>query len=233
MNHPFDEVLIDKAILHAKSIYPEESCGFITKDDYLPMINISEDKENNFEIDAKEYMRLDGKIEAIIHSHANYPHASKQDMISQIKSNVPWGIIFLKNGATEHVAFFGDQIPPYDLIGRPFIHGIFDCYAIVRDYYRMKGITIPIFSRENLWWESQPSMLEDGCKDAGFEFIDKSELKEGDVIFMKIMAKVVNHSAIYLGNNLIVHHIYNKLSRREPFTSWQQYASGYLRYQYA
>lgn len=230
MKDYFEKYLVDQAINHVKTVYPEEGCGFILSDRFLPLENIAEDKVKNFEVDRKEFIKYSGDIKCIVHSHADYPHASKQDMLGQIRSNIPWGLICLKNGATEHVVFWGDQLEPQDLIGRPFVHGIYDCYAIVRDYYRMKGNDIPIFPRENLWWEKDPSMLENGCHQAGFDFIDKSELKEGDVIFMKVMAKVVNHSAIYLGNNLIVHHLYNKLSRREPLTSWHQYVSGYLRY---
>ena len=233
MKHPFPDELIKQAVLHAQKVYPEECCGFLMKDKYQRLDNLASDRIQNFKINQKEFLKNRNDIQAIIHSHADYPHASKGDMESQIRSAIPWGIIFLKNGGLEHIAFFGDQIPPYELIGRPFLHGIFVCYSLVRDYYRTKDITIPIFERENLWWEKYPSMLEDGMGEAGFSFIDVSELEVGDVIFMKIMADVVNHSAVYIGNGLILHHLYNRLSRREPLNRWRKYVSGYLRYKHA
>jgi len=233
MKEYFDKAIVDEAIYHARRCYPEEACGFILSDRFLPLPNIAEDKVKNFEIDAREYIRYNGDIKCIVHSHADYGHASKQDMLSQISTNVPWGLICIANGSLEKIAFWGDQLEPQDLVGRVFCHGVHDCYSLVRDYYRMKGITIPIFPRENFWWEKFPSMLMDNCHEAGFEFIDECDLKEGDVVFMQIMANVVNHSAIYLGKSWIVHHLYGKLSKKDPINKWRSSITGYLRYKNA
>lgn len=230
MKKYFDEVLIDKAVKHCQSVWPDEGCGFIVKDDFLPMENVSNEKILAFEIDPHEYIKYAKDIKCIIHSHDNFPHASKKDMLQQIASNIPWGIVFLINKAVEQVAFFGDQIEPQDLIGRPFVHGIYDCYSLLRDYYRTKGRTIPIFPRDNLWWERNPSMLLDGFIEAGFEEIDTSEIREGDVFFAQVCANVVNHSGIILKDGIILHHLYGRLSRREPIYSWKKFISGYYRY---
>lgn len=229
----FDKELIRKAEFHAKSKYPEEACGFITDDDFIPIDNVAVNKVQNFVIDKFDYIKYNGKVKAIVHSHADYPHLSKADMIGQIKSALPWGLVLLNKGKVEHTVFWGNQLEPQDLIGRPFIHGIYDCYAIVRDYWRLKGHDIIDFPRDNLWWETEPSMLEDGCQEAGFDFINESQLKIGDVVFMKVMAPVVNHSAIYIGDGLVLHHLYNKLSRKEPLIRWRDSISGYLRYKNA
>jgi proteasome lid subunit RPN8/RPN11 len=230
LKHPFPQKLIDKAVDHCKSVYPEEGCGFILEDAFVPCENVAVDKVKNFKIDLKEFTKYNEDIKAIIHSHADYPHISKHDMISQKNIEIPFGVVFLKNGALDKVAFFGDQIQPYELLERPFIHGIFDCYALMRDYHRLEGHLIKDYPRENLWWETEPSMLEDLCNDAGYDFIDESQVKKGDIIFMKILADVTNHSAVYIGDGLLIHHLYGRLSRREPVVRWKKYITGYLRY---
>lgn len=227
----FDHYIIDQAARHARNKYPEEACGFIIDDMFYPMNNIAKDKVNNFEIDSKYFMMYESRIKAVVHSHANYGHLSKIDMELQIKSGVPWIMINLINGALDLVAYWGDQIEPAELIGRRFCHGCWDCYSLVRDYYRLeKGIILNPYPRDDEWWLKEPSMLEDNCLNEGFEFIEESEAKEGDVVFMKIVAPVVNHSGILLNNGLILHHLYNRLSRKEPIGPWRGNISGYLRY---
>lgn len=233
MKEYFEKRIILDAVYHAKEEFPNESCGFFIKKDgkmmYFPQKNISKDKNLDFEIDIREYLKYEKDIECIIHSHSNYPHASKKDMLQQFLTHKPWGIINLINESLDQVVFWGDQLEPQDLIGRRFFHGIYDCYSLVRDYYRFKGIVLPIHERENLWWETDPSMLEDNVKDAGFKRIPDEDVKEGDVVFMKINANVVNHSGIVLSNGLVLHHLYNRLSTREPLNRWRQYISGYYR----
>ena len=229
----FDDEAIRKCQLHCKRKYPEEACGFITENDFIPVENKSEDRVKSFKIDKYDLFKHNDKIKAIVHSHADYPHLSKEDMLGQKRSGFPWGIVLLNKGHVEHTYFWGDQLEPQDLIGRPFIHGLYDCYAIVRDYWRHKGYEVKDFPRENLWWNDNPSMLEDGCEEAGFNFIDEQQLKVGDVIFMKVLSTVTNHSGIYIGNGLILHHLYNRLSREEPVHRWRKYITGFLRYKNA
>ena len=232
MKHPFKEHLIRLAQLHAQDEYPKESCGFITKDDYIALDNIAEDPINDFRIRTEDYLKYRKEIKAIMHSHADYPHLSKQDMLSQIQSRLPWGVTLLNHKAVVETVFWGDDII-YPLLGRQFVHGCWDCWALVRDYWRHQGYNIMDFPRDNLWWEKEKSMLENGAQEAGFDFIDESELQVGDVIFMKVLADVTNHSAIYLGNGLMIHHLYNRLSRKEPIGRWSKFITGYLRYRYA
>ena len=229
----FDRNLVIEAQSHAQSEYPKESCGFIMENCYKAVENIAEDPINDFRIHPKVFLSNIKGIKAIVHSHADYPHISKQDMISQKRTAIPWGVTLLQNGAVIDTYFWGDSLPIQDFIGRPFVHGIYDCYALVRDYWRNEGHDIMDFPRDNLWWEQDPSMLEDGCQEAGFEFIDVSQLQIGDVIFMKVLADVTNHSAIYLGDGLMMHHLYNRLSRREPMGRWSKHITRYLRYKNA
>ena len=227
----FDQNIVAEAEEHAKEVFPQESCGFILDDEYLPMDNIAKDKVGHFKIDPKQFIIHNESIRAIVHSHGNYPHASKMDMEQQIASGIPWGIINIKNGAVTHTVFYGDQLEPQHLVGRPFFHGVYDCYSLVRDHHRERGITIPIYPRENLWWETEPSMLLKGYAELDyFHKVDPSEAQPGDVVLMTILAEVVNHSAILLEKDCIVHHLYGKLSRVENIKRWKQCIGGFYRY---
>ena len=194
------------------------------------MKNIAEDKSDNFEIDIKEFIKYESIIKCIIHSHNNYGHLSRNDMILQEKSRKPYGMINLINKSLDKVVFWGDQLPPQDLIGRSFTHGCYDCYGLVRDYYKMKGITLPSYPRENFWWKKDPSMLIDNFQDAGFKRIKDNEVREGDVYMMKLDAPVVNHSGIWLKNGMILHHLYKNLSGKDSIGRWQQFLEGFYRY---
>jgi cell wall-associated NlpC family hydrolase len=230
MKQFFDQNIINKAVMHARSKLPEESCGFITDDDYIPMVNVCRDRKNHFKIDPKQYIIYNEKIRAIIHSHNDYPHASMDDMLKQVETAVPWGIMNFRNGFLESVFFWGDQLPIQDLIGRPFVHGVYDCYGLVRDYYRTKGHTLPLYPREHQWWTKQSSMLLENVEKIGcFDRIDPSEIKEGDMFFMNILSDVVNHSGIYLGDEIILHHLQNRLSRKELIHRWKDSIYGFYR----
>jgi proteasome lid subunit RPN8/RPN11 len=227
----FDQALISEWRLDVIDRYPEESCGlFIQYDktwpiEYCPMPNVADKPEKTFEIDPILFYKMEReyRVKAVVHSHINYPHASKKDMVTQQKMGIPWGIMNIHKGAPREVFFFGEQLPPQDLIGRPFYHGVYDCYGIPRDFYRMCGIPMGDPPRFYRWWNLKgPNLLLEHYKENGFYRIDEKELQPGDCVFMNIGSKQVNHVVLYLGENLIIHHLINRLSRREPYTNWNR-----------
>lgn len=229
--HPFKKYLIDEFIKYAKTKFPEEACGFFVNDKFIPQDNIHPEPENNFEIDVKQYLYYLSGLQCIVHSHNNYAHLSKNDMIQQRATNVPWGMVNLINNSPNEIVFWGNGIDNYPLKGRPFVHGVWDCYGLVKSYYKnVVGIDIQDFVRENFWWNTDPSLLEDRVNDAHFYKIDPSEKKEGDVVFMKIISKVTNHCGIIKDRGLILHHMYNRLSNEEPIGRYNKYITGYYRY---
>lgn len=42
-------------------------------------------------------------------------------------------------------------------------------------------------------------------------------MQPGDMIMMRVQAPVTNHAAIYLGDNIMVHHMFGNLSARVPY----------------
>jgi len=229
----FDRKIILDVQKHAQIEHPKEACGFIMDDYYHPIQNRAEDPINDFKISPEDFIKYRKEIRAIVHSHVDYPHLSKADMISQKKSGIPWGVTLLNKTAVIDTYFWGDDLEIQEFIGRPFVHGLYDCYALVRDYHRSIGHDVPDFPRSNLWWHDEPSMLEDNCDEAGFYYIQESEVDVGDVITMKVLADVTNHQAIYLGDGLMMHHLYNRLSRREPVHRWSKHITGFMRYKSA
>ena len=73
---------------------PEEWCGVILNGEYYACDNVAEDKINNFRIPSKVMVNAykSGNLQAIVHSHIDYPHLSADDIKKQryrqpIKSN--------------------------------------------------------------------------------------------------------------------------------------------------
>jgi cell wall-associated NlpC family hydrolase len=215
---------------HALSQYPKESCGIVKGKKYIPIDNISLEPEKHFEM--KDYPRKG--LKAIIHSHPNGTASpSELDMKCQLDTAVPWGIIALPdNQHANEIEWFGDQVKPDPLLGREFLHGIRDCYALVRDYYWLEKKTrLKEFPRDDHWWHTEQKLLNpENFIAAGFKEIESSQLQKGDVILCAILTRVVNHCGIYLGDGLVMHHLYDRLSRRQPLLPWMKHCRYFLRY---
>ncbi|WP_231117423.1 hypothetical protein [Piscirickettsia salmonis] len=64
------------------------------------------------------------------------------------------GIVALNQHAVTDAIVFGEQLFTQQLLERPFLHGIFDCYSLIRDFYAVeKKIFLPDFPRQRSWWE--------------------------------------------------------------------------------
>lgn len=234
----FDRKLLDKMKAHALECYPAESCGIVAGGIYHRIDNIHGEPEEHFRIEPIVWVQLThqyGDIQAVIHSHPEGPdYPSYLDQLGQMETAVAWGIVVIRKGAVLDPFFFGDQAPIPDLIGRVFRHGVSDCYGLVRDWYRLeRNIVLPYVPRRETWWagEDHENLLVDLYKSQGFESIPvNEEWLVGDCALGKIHSPVPNHSGVYLGNGLILHHLEKRLSRREPIGPWMKYITHHLRY---
>lgn len=225
-----------KIIDHAEKVYPRECCGVIIenagKHVYYPCRNVAEN-DNQFVIDPKDYLVASnlGTIVAIVHSHPDAtPKPSQADMAACEKTNLPWFIVGYPNKMWNCVEPSGYKPP---LIGRSWEHGILDCYTIIKDWYEYeKGISIPDFDRRDEWWKKGENLYRENFAKAGFYRLEPGTTKEvGDVILMQIKSNVPNHGAIYLGNNQVLHHLFNRLSCREVYGGYfKKHTSDVLRY---
>ena len=61
------------------------------------------------------------------------------------------------------------------------------------------------------------SLYLDNFAKEGFYPIPLEELQYGDAILMQLESSLPNHAAIYLGDQLILHHLQKRLSSRDVF----------------
>ena len=105
------------------------------------------------------------------------------------------------------------------LIGRQWLYGKFDCYTIVRDYYKLLGIIMPDYDRPKDLITSK-SIFLDQAKNCNFKQIDFEDRTQNDVLIMKLGTKNPMHAAIFLGNNRILHQKYESLSCIENYNAY-------------
>jgi cell wall-associated NlpC family hydrolase len=239
----FNESVILAAKADAKSKFPRESCGLVVNDEYLPCVNIAPDPRLDFMI-AQEVTNpyvIARTLQGVIHSHPvkdmlGKSSPSKNDMIGQVSTSVPWGVIDTDGDTVCTPYWWGDFILDEPIIGREFHPGINDCYSIIRKWYWQKrGILLKEFPRDDAWWASNENMYVEGFAEAGFYAISKNELQDGDIILGKVLSSVINHGGIYLHNKedgygTILHHLPKRLSRRETANPWIEKAELFLRY---
>lgn len=241
------EMLKAGILAHAEECFPLECCGVIVDDYYVPCRNISP-HQDQFEIHPEDLASVEdvGQIRAYVHSHPNASaRASELDMLQIELHQKPWVICAYPDIEFQVYEPCGYQAP---LIGRNYIHGIQDCYSIVRDFYeRELDIHLIDFERQDKWWESKEgqSLYMEGFGRAGF--IEVKEPQYGDVMLCRIgRTEHVNHAVIWLGgktdfkseeseacigSSIILHHPYGRKSMREVFgQQWQERVAKVVRY---
>lgn len=199
---------IDRQILdYSLTQSPNEACGYISVlGRFIPCDNISPEPTKYFSMS-----RIPDNALAIVHSHPGGPFApSGLDMRQQIASALPWCIAAFDDDRSD-VFWFGDEAPMPPLLGRGFRHGVTDCYALVRHMYMsIHNIDLPDFPRKWEWWDDDQTLFVDGYRDAGFSSVPISDVLPADILLFSIRSQTPNHSGIYLGRDLILHHLSGK-----------------------
>ncbi|KXU94160.1 glycoside hydrolase [Caballeronia megalochromosomata] len=225
-----DETLarvVPYVIIHANAEAPRECCGVVVLKDadlvYVACRNIATDHEH-FLIAGGDYARAEdtGRVMAIAHSHPYIaPEPSLADRIGIERTRLPWLIVNIPVGSFTITRPSGYKAP---LLGRPFVHGVHDCYAIVRDWYAQHGIDLRDYPRAFGWWDDPygPDLYRDNFAKEGFVEVDRDHLQAGDLLLMNIRARRDNHMAVYLGNGVILHHLIGQVSRRETYQEFYQ-----------
>jgi len=224
---------LDAFRAHAVADYPREACGLVVvvkgRERYLACRNLATTPSEHFVLAAEDYADAEeaGEIVAVMHSHPDAPaRASEGDRVACEASGLPWWIVSVTPGADgppqagelSCIEPGGYEAP---LVGRPFHHGVLDCWTLCRDWYaREWGLVLPDPVRHDNWWD-------DGCSDlytenlaaAGFAPVAAGDIQCGDLILMQIRSRnlVPNHAGIYLGDGLMLHHMYGRLSSRDVY----------------
>jgi proteasome lid subunit RPN8/RPN11 len=224
---------IERAIReHAASCYPAECCGLLIKigraQKYLPCANTATDPNEEFRISPEAYATAEdqGEIIAVVHSHPDATsRPSNADVAMCNASGLTWYILSWPEGDLRQL----EPVTTVPLLGRPFVHGVQDCWQVCADWYaRQWGVEFPKYHREDGWWEKSngPSLYEQNFEAAGFYRVDSA--KRGDVIIMSVGRTAhPNHAGIYLAGDpslpgedsqvfgqgpFLLHHLYGRPS---------------------
>ena len=212
----------EQILQHAQAEQPKECCGVVCvvkgRRRYFPCRNLAATPDEHFVMDPLDYANAEdqGEVVAVIHSHpVSNPKPSEADLVACEKTGVPWHII---NPLTEEWGYCepsGHQLP---YVGRQFAFGVVDCYTLVRDWYaREYGIELRDYDRRDKFWEHGENLYMDNFANEGFGEIPVADVQPGDLILMNVCSLVPNHAAIYLGDQLILHHVQQRLSSRDVY----------------
>jgi proteasome lid subunit RPN8/RPN11 len=249
---PFGAAIDAAIMVHANANPRTEICGVVTAAAggtgwvYHRLANVAADPATIFLIDPSDLSALPPPA-AIIHSHPHGPAwPSAHDMQQAMAGACVWGIAlptWLHQKAPDmpgagEVFWFGDAVMP-SLDRRGYRHGVSDCYALVRDWYRLHhSITLIDRPREWNWWQEGGDLFDAHFALSGFER-HPAEItpQAGDVALANILSPMVNHALIYLGDGLVLHHPAGRagyepgrLPRREPLARWQRYLRCWARH---
>lgn len=216
------ELYIKQALEHASMNLDQESCGLVIvkngKRRYIPCENVASDPINNFVISAEDWVNADdaGEVVCIVHSHpSSKPVPSQADQVSCELSNLQWLIVNPRTKEFNLIKPHGYEAPLY---GREYCFGVLDCYTFAQDYYkRVYNIELGNHDRDDKFWEKGIDLYLNYMEVEGFYEISMQELKPGDAIIMNIGSDIGNHGAIYLGDNMIAHHMYHRVSSRDIY----------------
>lgn len=118
------------------------------------------------------------------------------------------------------------------LIGAEYEHAVTDCYGLVRRWYwQERGVLLPDFPRSPEWWDHGGDLFRENFREAGF--VAAALVPDvGDVLLMPIASRsgVPNHAAVYVGGDLILHHLPKQLSRREGLPRYWPRVTHILKY---
>lgn len=213
--------------MHAKFVYPNECCGVVIQKSrvqkFIPISNVHPDPENAFLPDATEYMEatsLEGwDLVTVVHSHCG-DGASTIPSVSDIANcnehMIPYTIVSIPEGDMRIV-----QPESMPLIGRPWSLGTYDCWGLIMEFHKIHGIELNDYRVDSRWWaEGGGNFYHENWEREGF--IKKESLEFGDMVIFQISSPVWNHAGIYVGNNQLLHHTENKLSRRDIYGGWYE-----------
>lgn len=234
-----EEPSVHAAVLeHVASEYEagrRESCGLLIDiggtPTYFPCKNLATNPREQFRMCPRDRYDAEscGRLMAVIHSHPDADNTpSPADVIACARSGVPWVIVSAPDMNHRTIE---PRRRAVEYLGRQFQHGVVDCYTLVQDYYLYElGIELPDIKRDDGWWDTGANLYVANLEAAGFVQVETPRKHDG--ILMAIGSEVPNHSGIYLGDDVMLHHMARRLSGRTVFggSYWMDHLYGYYRH---
>lgn len=220
---------------HAIQAKPQEACGLVvgkgSKQRLVRAKNLSHEPTKSFDLDPEAWLEVedDETVIGIYHSHPQgNAQPSMTDRVGCEASGVPWHIVTLEGHYTcmQPNGF----VAPY--LQRPYVHGVHDCYSIIRDWYKREWqLDLPNFERAYEWWDKGENLYVKHFASCDFKVIQSQEPQIGDAFFIQIASPVPNHAAIYIGDGMILHHVQGRLSTKDPYGgAWVKHTTHHLRH---
>lgn len=219
---------IDSILEWSETKVPYEACGVIADGKFWPCNNLMHGRINSFILDPKDYLAIAKhfKVEAIVHTHVEIPPAaSDPDRTGCEKIQLPYVIVSWPTGQYCVIEPCGYIAP---LEGRVWGYGTHDCLALVRDALKIYGnIDMPDYDREEWeWWKKGGNYLEERFEQAGFVRMPQGTIpRQLDVFGIMLNSKVVNHLAVFLEPDTMLHQLQEQMSVKQQYGGVYQKAT--------
>jgi proteasome lid subunit RPN8/RPN11 len=218
---------IKRAALEA---FPKEMCGFLLQNGtFILSDNTAKDPTKTFKPDPILYAKHWESTAAILHSHTmlerpKYPFdprtPSYQDLVSQKRTKVPWGIL-ATDGETATDLIFFPRVPNNNYLRRKFFWHINDCRTLVQDFFLYEFDLLVaqeyelVDLREVL---ENPAKLADifleGLGKENLIQVHSGELQKGDVLLMQALPPFTqaSHIGVFDGEKVLHQELISKAS---------------------
>jgi cell wall-associated NlpC family hydrolase len=118
------------------------------------------------------------------------------------------------------------------LVGEEFLPGVRDCLAIVRRFYSDNfGIEITDYARPHDWSADNLDLIRLVHEREGFQMLAHwkvNDLRPADILCLSINESNPNHMAIYVGDNMIVHHLWGRRSADEMYRDFYRNSTAFV-----
>lgn len=214
----------------------EEKCGFILHDGstarFIECRNSSPTPAQSFQIEPGDYVaaKMQGHLLGVWHSHPVDAAFSEADLHYAQATALP-SYLYNLPAKTWHEYIPPTYRPPLE--GQPFVMGFFDCFGLVRNYYRQQlGIHINDYDRDESFIDLPSiSILDHYMDEGGYRAVGTATLRKHDVLVFNVGRIMPQHFGVFVGNSRVMHHVYKGLSRTDLFNSaWQRRIKVILRH---
>ena len=211
-----------------------EACGLLSVErgrvQWHPCENKADNPKSHFTIDPLEYKAVadKGDIVGVVHSHpGESPTPSTIDRAACDRLGVPWYIF----GKNDEWIKLEPKEEAYELLGRPFVFGVYDCFTILQDYFETLDIIVNPRDYEWEFWKKGKNLYLENFEEEGFVEVTDGSLQVHDVILMALNSPIANHAGIYVGRGIMLHHAPSRLSCRDNYNGiWNHITRAVVRH---